>query len=114
MILSRSKHARRRLRERGKARHLRNFGPPSFQAFLRDRGCVVCGSRPVELAHVNGRKMGGNQGPNFWKYNLVPLCPEHHREMDQRLGRKRFEEKCGIDLEVWAWRVHYLWKEEGQ
>lgn len=53
--------------------------------------CRLCGDRKYELHHLVGRDLGGDDVAN----NLVPLCRDHHRavqELEQpasaELGRK--------------------------
>ena len=46
-----------------------------FVAAIRELGCLACGrSGPSEAHHIKGRR---NYGDDYW--NLIPLCPEHHR-----------------------------------
>jgi len=46
------------------------------------RGCRVCGVTYfiVQLHHLVGRDLGGDDVPD----NLVPLCPTHHQEVEER------------------------------
>lgn len=43
-------------------------------------GCRVCGTLPVEAAHIISRSLAPNGGEG-WD-NIIPLCREHHREYD--------------------------------
>lgn len=82
------------------ARHDRNFGPKEYQEFLRAKGCLICGAKPVELAHIRARGMGGNRGPDFWRGNIVQLCHTDHNLLDRVLGRARFEAEYEVNLSL--------------
>lgn len=39
-----------------------------------DKTCVICGSREIELHHINPA-----DEPRRCDSHIVPLCPQHHR-----------------------------------
>jgi hypothetical protein len=45
---------------------------------VRGLGCLVCGRRPVDPAHLVPRRFGGCDSPDC----VVPLCRTHHRMFD--------------------------------
>jgi hypothetical protein len=49
---------------------------------IKLRGCRVCGVDyfRVQLHHLVGRDLGGDDVPD----NLIPLCPEHHQQVEER------------------------------
>lgn len=57
-----------------------------------EQGCRLCGSWPVEAAHVVARKADANfplRSEDWSPYDvapdrIVPLCPAHHRAYDAR------------------------------
>jgi hypothetical protein len=46
---------------------------------VRALGCLVCGARPADPAHLVPRSMGGCEHPDC----VVPLCRTHHRRYDR-------------------------------
>ena len=76
---------------------------PRHLAFIRKLPCAVCGTRPVEAAHVrlNRGEIGkmqalGQKPPDRY---CVPLCTRHHREDNEAqhiIGEKKF------------WRMHRI------
>jgi hypothetical protein len=46
---------------------------------VRELGCLVCGSRPADPAHLVPRPLGGCDHPAC----VVPLCRAHHRRYDR-------------------------------
>ena len=71
--------------------------------FVATMPCVVCGMRPVEvhhLKHLQPRARGLKVSDEF----TVPLCPEHHREVEAASGDEaRWWATCfHIDAEVAA------------
>lgn len=82
----------------------RVYGTEARQTWLRERGCLACGQRPVELAHVENGGMGRKANAD----RLVPLCATHHR-MQHALGVESFDgvfavELRGVSLKEWATR----------
>jgi hypothetical protein len=63
-------------------------------------GCIIC-HRPAEIHHIrNG--MGLSQRNS--NYNVLPLCPEHHRTGGHGVaihaGQKTFEANFGTESEL--------------
>jgi hypothetical protein len=56
-------------------------GPASEaqRAKVAGRGCLVCGQRPVDPAHLVPRSLGGCDQPDC----VVALCRTHHRLYDR-------------------------------
>ena len=70
--------------------------------FVATMPCVVCGMRPVEvhhLKHLQPRARGLKVSDEF----TVPLCPEHHREVEAVSGWEGIWWALGhIDVEAAA------------
>jgi hypothetical protein len=49
------------------------------RAKVAGQGCLVCGTRPVDPAHLAPRALGGCDHPDC----VVPLCRAHHRTYDR-------------------------------
>jgi hypothetical protein len=49
------------------------------RAKVAGQGCLVCGRRPVDPAHLVPRSLGGCDHPDC----VVPLCRDHHRRYDR-------------------------------
>lgn len=47
-----------------------------------DAGCFVCGRRDYQLHH----RRYDNLGQEEWD-ELVPLCPDHHYEIEKHIGK---------------------------
>lgn len=58
--------------------------------------CCICGHRGWWAHHVKSVGSGGLD-----KGNLVPLCVEHHTEVEKG-GRKTFENRYGVSLQEMA------------
>ncbi len=75
------------------------FGPGEYKEHIKSLPCLVCGSWPVDPAHVlKTRATGG--GPE----GMAPLCREHHTMFDS-IGEERFERLLRIskaDIRAWA------------
>ncbi len=52
---------------------------PAQRAKVAGRRCLVCGSQPVDPAHLISRARGGCDHPDC----VVPLCRVHHRAFDR-------------------------------
>jgi hypothetical protein len=52
---------------------------PAYQKWIKTLPCLICGSWPVDPAHVIKRSRGSDD-----RKNLVPLCREHHTEQEGR------------------------------
>lgn len=72
-------------------------------AWIRGIGCVVCGLCPAENHHVKSRGAGGDYE------KIIPLCFTHHQEIHNS-GRKTFEKKYDLDLDLMAHIVATLWR----
>lgn len=78
-------------------------------AFVASLPCAVCGSRPVEVAHVGVRGLMQRSSD----LETIPLCANHHRtgkEAQHVLG-KYFWAHHGIDREVTIKSTQYQWSE---
>ena len=72
---------------------------------VADLGCILClhlgyGATPAEIHHL---RHGMGMGQRNSNYNVVPLCPEHHRGATgfHGLGRRAFERMYGLtELEL--------------
>ena len=64
-----------------------------YLAFVRSKGCLVCG-RPSDAHHAIGRRGVGLKPSD---YGTVPLCRVHHTDI-HRLGKDSFQEEHSIDL----------------
>lgn len=94
MIRSRrtSKYAREQARDRKAA--------SAYYRWISEQPCVVCGARPVTVAHVGERAFGRKCHYS----QTLPICVEHHLweggpESQHRLG-KRFWEFHGLDRDA--------------
>lgn len=70
---------------------------------FHEKGCVACGKRGSDPAHVRSRGSGGDDVAD----NLVPLCREHHT-IQHAIGWSRFVERfptVGLDLVVKGWAI---------
>jgi hypothetical protein len=69
-----------------------------YEKWIRNKPCLVCGKKS-EVHHV--WNLGGKKCRH--SYVSVPLCPEHHLhgfpESYHSLGKERFEDKHGLNLE---------------
>lgn len=50
--------------------------------------CIICGEEATETHHIQEQNSADNEGfighvPMNHKYNLIPLCPEHHKMVHQ-------------------------------
>ena len=68
---------------------------------VADIGCIICFNNgypqsPCEIHHVRGIGLGLGVRNNH--YNVIGLCPAHHRgnEGYHGMGRKAFERKYNI------------------
>ena len=67
-------------------------------------GCVMpgCGYRDVDVAHIHALKHGAKDVPE----NCIPLCPNHHRDLDK--GRIHLQFLEPQSLAVRAYHGAYL------
>ena len=68
---------------------------------VADIGCIICYragyfGTPAEIHHIRGLGLG--MGVRNSHYNVLPLCPEHHRGNTgyHGMGRKAFERKYEV------------------
>ena len=68
---------------------------------VADIGCIICyragyPGTPAEIHHIRGLGLG--MGVRNSHYNVLPLCPEHHRGNSgyHGMGRKAFERKYEV------------------
>lgn len=62
-------------------------------------GCILCGVRPVQVAHIRMRAPGKpnpGMGQKPSDRYVVPLCYTHHTEQHS-MGERRFWELKGVD-----------------
>jgi hypothetical protein len=74
---------------------------PTFLNRVRHSRCAVVGCCRfyIDPHHLITRGSGGSD------HTAIPLCREHHAEL-HTIGKKRFEEECGLDL--WAVNARQL------
>lgn len=48
-------------------------------ASMREKGCVACGKRPSDPAHIRSKGAGGPDE----SWNLIALCRRHHSQQHQ-------------------------------
>ena len=84
---------------------------PGFLKWLAPKPCVICHSRPVDVAHLRLRKgpgTGAGRGQKNDRY-AMPLCRPCHREQ-HRVGERvywRHQDPHGICDALW-----FEWKRE--
>ena len=74
---------------------------------VADLGCIVCykqgnGGTPAEIHHI---RSGQGMGQRNSHYNVIPLCPIHHRfgghgEVGFHQSPKEFVERYGTEAEL--------------
>jgi hypothetical protein len=81
--------------------------------FIRSQPCCICGTSPVEAAHLRVGSIGNGKLPSGMaekpsdKWTL-PLCPRHHREQHS-MNEREFWARHGKD--PFALAMHYHeWK----
>lgn len=66
-------------------------------------GCVVCGHRETDAAHIKTRGSGGDNSND----NLLPLCRLHHHDQ-HKMGWERLCQLHPIvrhELKIRGWRL---------
>ena len=70
---------------------------------VSDLGCAVCrrmgyAGTPAEIHH---KRAGTGAGRRSSHYEVIPLCPEHHRGKSglHLLGRRKFEKRYECNVE---------------
>lgn len=104
---------KRQNRKRRASEFQRAYGSKARVAFVRSLPCVAALSvrwpcfPGAENAHVGT----GGRGRKADAARIVPLCPNHHREL-HNLGRDEFERRRILNLD-WhaaeterAWQIH--------
>ena len=86
---------------------------------VADIGCIICyrAGYPGTLAEIHHiRGLGLGMGVRNSHYNVLPLCPEHHRGNTgyHGLGRKAFERSWGITEQELQLQLEELLNEEDQ
>jgi hypothetical protein len=86
---------------------------------VADIGCIICyragyPGTPAEIHHIRGLGLG--MGVRNSHYNVIGLCPEHHRGNTgyHGLGRKAFERSYGITEQELQLQLEELLNEEDQ
>lgn len=77
--------------ERAKKNFQRNFGSKNRVLQVKRLPCLICSRLPSDNAHIVSRGAGGT------KNDIVPLCRQHHEELD-RVGVQNFEQKYSVNL----------------
>lgn len=77
----------------------RVYGPPEWRAYWEQRGCLICGDRRIQIAHV---RTGGMGRKADWTAT-IGLCDGHHREHHR--GAATFEARYRIDLRATAYTI---------
>ncbi len=81
----------------------------AYMAFIAEQPCIVSGERST-VHHV--RSYGSPKDD----LRTLPLAPRYHMvqwgpESIEALGKKRFEERHGVDLEAEITRLQRLYRE---
>lgn len=64
---------------------------PSLTDWIKQQGCCLCASRPVDPAHVIPRARGSED-----RNNVLPMCRRCHARWEGK--NKELEANLGIDL----------------
>ena len=92
----------------------RIYGTPDRQDWMRRYPCAICTlihhrqDSPSVIAHA----IGGGTARKADACWTIPLCAQHHDELDGRLvagGRKTFERKYDVDVRDLSRRVDHEW-----
>jgi hypothetical protein len=75
---------------------------PRYLAWIRTLPCSVGGCRRRSEANHTGAK-GLSQRASDWR--AIPTCSVHHREY-HRIGRHKFEQRYGVDIEALIARLN--------
>lgn len=92
--------------------HQEGFRDAQYKAFVSGKPCIVHGS-PGEAHHYGDMTDGRGTGHKGTDPKLVPVCQRCHREVE-KLGRKKFEKKHGVDFDSANERLHELFDERGK
>jgi hypothetical protein len=84
----------------------------AYLAWLHTLPCLISGRRPVVAHHV--RRYGEPRD----HYRAVPLAPEYHAwdypTGIHRLGRRKWQEKFGVNLEIVIRNLNEVWQRQNQ
>ena len=92
-----------------KFRRREGFRSSEYLAFVSGKPCIVHGS-PGEAHHYGDMTDGRGTGHKASDQKLVPVCHACHREVE-KLGRKKFESRYGVDFDAVSQRLHELFDE---
>lgn len=83
-----------------------------YLMWIKALPCIICGHR-AEPHHLEKIQMGGKRGKtqNGSDYSAIPLCREHHTEVEQG-GNTKFEKKYFQNVWRNAWSLYLLWTKE--
>jgi hypothetical protein len=81
-----------------------------YLAFVSGKPCLACG-RPGQAHHYGGQADGRGTGHKATDQKLVPLCVDHHREVE-RFGKEKFEEMYSLSFDTTNELLHQLAKEK--
>lgn len=102
---------KRRNNKRHAANFIRAYGSEARVKWVKGLGCVVCGRKPADNAHLPSRSGMGRKGDSC---HIVPLCPAsflwsgHHAELDS-IGVEAFDAKYRVNLRQVAAVLDVLW-----
>lgn len=77
-----------------------------YMGLVAELGCIVCRNMgfpdsPAEVHHI---KSGVGMGQKSSNFDVIPLCPVHHRNGDYgtayHRGPKEFEKRYGTELKL--------------
>lgn len=73
-----------------------NKAEREYMGLVADMGCVIC-QMPAEIHHIT---TGVGMGQRASNYDVIPLCPAHHRQGSDAIhaGKRSWEEKFGTEL----------------
>jgi hypothetical protein len=78
---------------------------PAYKRFVKGFACVACGStRLVDPAHTGDHGLGSKSSD----FSVIPLCREHHVEMDA--DPRGFEVVHDIDVDALIAVFNKLWE----
>ncbi len=82
----------------------------AYLAFIAEQPCIVCGGWPVTVHHH--RTLGSPKDDT----RTLPLCDPHHMiqwgpESIEAMGKAKFQESHGVDLEAEITRLQQLYRD---
>lgn len=71
----------------------------------REKGCLSCGRKPCDAAHIRSRGAGGDDVFD----NIIPLCRTHHVEQ-HKIGWVKFLKKYELEsiFSAMGWTIQGL------